>query len=52
MTLNKDKSITPDCEDIQSKIRGSIDSYIYTKGRQDKYTFMNQAMLNLFEKNY
>ncbi len=36
---------------IKNQVLDSIDSFIYTKDLFGKYTYANQAVLNLFEKN-
>jgi diguanylate cyclase (GGDEF)-like protein/PAS domain S-box-containing protein len=48
--LSKDKNTTSDFDDIKNQVLDSIDSFIFTKDLQGKYTFVNQAVLNLFEK--
>ena len=38
-------------DNIKNQVLDSIDSFIYTKDLFGKYTYANQAVLNLFEKN-
>jgi diguanylate cyclase (GGDEF)-like protein/PAS domain S-box-containing protein len=48
--LSKEKDPTSTFNDIKSEVLDSIDSFIYTKDLSGKYTYANQAILDLFEK--
>jgi PAS domain-containing protein len=48
--LSKRKDPTSTFNDIKSEILDSIDSFVYTKDLSGKYTYANQALLDLFEK--
>ena len=50
-TLNKERSPHNADDTIKDQILASIDSFIYTKDLSGKYTYVNQAVLDLFEKN-
>ena len=50
-TLNKERSPQNADDTIKDQILASIDSFIYTKDLSGKYTYVNQAVLDLFEKN-
>jgi diguanylate cyclase (GGDEF)-like protein/PAS domain S-box-containing protein len=50
LSKEKDKDKAPTFNDIKSEVLDSIDSFIYTKDLSGKYTYANQALLNLFEK--
>ena len=49
-TLNKEKNSHNADDAIKDQILASIDSFIYTKDLSGKYTYANQAVLDLFEK--
>ena len=48
--LSKETDTPSTFNDIKSKVLDSIDSFIYTKDLSGKYTYANQAILDLFEK--
>jgi PAS domain-containing protein len=48
--LTKEKNIAA-FDNIKNQVLDSIDSFIYTKDLLGNYTYANQAVLNLFEKN-
>ncbi|WP_259366936.1 MULTISPECIES: sensor domain-containing diguanylate cyclase [unclassified Colwellia] len=48
--MSKEKDPTSTFNDIKSEVLDSIDSFIYTKDLSGKYTYANQAILDLFEK--
>ena len=50
-TLSKEKNTNNADDTIKDQILASIDSFIYTKDLSGKYTYANQAVLDLFEKN-
>ncbi|WP_246143496.1 sensor domain-containing diguanylate cyclase [Colwellia echini] len=49
MSINK--NTVADFDYIKDQVLDSIDSFIYTKDLQGNYTYVNQAVLNLFEKS-
>ncbi|MFT6919880.1 MAG: hypothetical protein ACJA2G_002522 [Cognaticolwellia sp.] len=48
--LSKEKDPATTFNDIRNEVLDSIDSFIYTKDLSGKYTYANQAILDLFEK--
>jgi diguanylate cyclase (GGDEF)-like protein/PAS domain S-box-containing protein len=50
-TLSKEKNLGIAFDNIKNQVLNSIDSFIYTKNLSGKYTYANQAVLDLFEKN-
>ncbi|PKG82721.1 sensor domain-containing diguanylate cyclase [Colwellia sp. 75C3] len=51
MTLSKEKNTATAFDSIKGQVLNSIDSFIYTKDLSGKYTYANQAVLDLFEKS-
>ena len=49
-TLSKESNTHNADDTIKDQILASIDSFIYTKDLSGKYTYANQAVLDLFEK--
>lgn len=49
--MNKEKNTAIALESIQNQVLESIDSFIYTKDLSGKYTYVNQAVLDLFEES-
>ena len=50
-TLSKEKNTASAFDCIKDQVLNSIDSFIYTKDLSGKYTYANQAVLDLFEKS-
>jgi diguanylate cyclase (GGDEF)-like protein/PAS domain S-box-containing protein len=50
-TLSKETNTTTAFDSIKNQMLDSIDSFIYTKDLSGKYTYANQAVLDLFEKS-
>ncbi|WP_232771383.1 sensor domain-containing diguanylate cyclase [Colwellia sp. 12G3] len=49
--MSKEKNTTTAFDSIKNQVLDSIDSFIYTKDLSGKYTYANQAVLDLFEKS-
>jgi PAS domain-containing protein len=49
-TLSKEKNTAAAFDSIKNQVLDSIDSFIYTKDLSGKYTYANQAVLDLFDK--
>lgn len=48
--LNKENNTISTFDSIKNEVLDSIDSFIYAKDLSGKYTYANQALLDLFEK--
>ena len=49
--MSKENNTTAAFDSIKNQVLDSIDSFIYTKNLSGQYTYANQAVLDLFEKN-
>ena len=49
--MSKEKNTASAFDCIKDQVLNSIDSFIYTKDLSGKYTYANQAVLDLFEKS-
>ncbi|WP_232771179.1 sensor domain-containing diguanylate cyclase [Colwellia sp. 75C3] len=49
--MSKEKNTATAFDSIKGQVLNSIDSFIYTKDLSGKYTYANQAVLDLFEKS-
>lgn len=48
--MNKENNTISTFDSIKNEVLDSIDSFIYAKYLSRKYTYANQALLDLFEK--
>ena len=48
--MNKENNTISTFDNIKNEVLDSIDSFIYAKDLSGKYTYANQALLDLFEK--
>ena len=48
--MNKENNTISTFDSIKNEVLDSIDSFIYAKYLSGKYTYVNQALLDLFEK--